>query len=132
MPVIPSIELVSYVGWIIFAIISVYITLQALFRIRNKISWGVARYMGIPMTIFAWMKFIYVLVLFQVAYGFVSFILDWPIWMIWIDISLFLVVLMLSLGLYLKLRHREKFKPNLFVALFLVPLGIPGIPRQQN
>ncbi len=122
MPAAPSIELISYVGWIFFAMIGLYITIQAF---RNKISWGAARYMGIPMTIFAWMTFIYVLVLFEIAYGFVSFILDWPIW---IEISLFVVVLVLSLGLYFKLLHREKFKSNLFVALFLVPLGIPGIP----
>ena len=129
MPVIPSIELVSYVAWIFycvawifFAMIGLYITLQVF---RNKISWGKARSMGIPKTIFACMKFIYVLVLFNGAYVLVSFIPGWPIW---IGYSLFLVVQMLSLGLFLILLHREKFKPKLFVALFLVPLGIPGIP----
>ena len=123
MPVILSIESVSYVAWIFFAMIGLYITLQALSR--NKIPWGAARYMGISMTIFAWMKFIYILVLFGAVYGFVSFILGWPIW---IEFSLFLVVLVLSLGLYLKLLRRKKFKSNRFVALFFVPLGIPGIP----
>ena len=129
MPVIPSIELVSYVAWIFhyvawifFAMIGLYITLQVF---RNKIGWGQARRMGIPKIIYTCMNFIYVLVLFEVAYLFVSFILGWPIW---IGHSLFLVVQVLSLGLFLKLLHREKFKPKLFVALFLVPLGITGIP----
>ena len=135
MPVIPSIELVSYVAWIFynvawifFAMIGLYIYLQAF---RNQISWGQARRMGIPKIIYTCMKFIYVLVAFYGAYLFVSFILDLILdldWPIWIGYSLFLVVQMLSLGIYLKLLHRKKFKPELFVALFLVPLSIPGIP----
>ncbi len=80
--------------------------------------------MGIPMTIFAWMNVIYGLVLFEGIYGIASLILSFPIW---VDISLFAIVLILAMGLYFKLLHREKFKPNLFVALFLVPLSIPGL-----
>ena len=121
MPVIPSIELVSYVAWIFFTMIGLF-TLQAF---RNNIKWGKARYMGITMTAFAWMNFIYGLALFRDIYRFVSLILGWPNW---IEISLFLVVLVLSLWLYFKLRHREKFKPKLFIALFLVPLCIPALP----
>ena len=113
MPVIPSIELVSYVAWIFFTMISLF-TLQAF---RNKISWGEARCMGITMTIFAWMNFIYGLALLRVVYGFVSLILGWPNW---IGTLLYLVLLVLSLGLFLKLLHREKFKPKPFL-ITIVP-----------
>ena len=106
MPVILSIESVSYVAAIFFAITYLYIILH-----RPKIKWGTARRMGITMTIFAWMNIISGLVLgfalLRVVYAFVSFIFDWPIWMNWIDFSLSLVVMMLSLWLYLKLLPRE-------------------------
>ena len=91
---------------------------------RNQISWGAARYMGITASIFGWMVFIYWLVLFEGVYGVASLILEWPLW---IDVLLFLLILVLAMFLYFKLLDREKFKPQLFASLFLLPLSIPGI-----
>ena len=91
---------------------------------RGRMSWGRARRMGIPMAVFVWIIGIYYLALFESVYGFVGFILDAPVW---IDILLFLVILVLSMAVYFKLIHREKFKPALFTTIFLVPLSIPGL-----
>ena len=107
--------------WITLGIIGL---LLAVNLFRNQIPWGTARYMGVTASIFGWMVFIYWLVLFEGVYGIASLILDWPIW---IDILLFLLVLVLALFVYFKLLHREKFKPQLFASLFLLPLSIPGI-----
>lgn len=107
--------------WITLGIIGL---LMAINMFRNSIRWPVARYMGVTAAIFGWMVFIYWLVLFEGVYGIASIILDWPLWM---DISLFLGIFALSLYLYFKLLHREKFKPQLFASLFLLPLSIPGI-----
>ena len=91
---------------------------------RGRMSWGQARRMGIPMTVFGLMIAIYYLALLEGVYGFVGFILDLPLW---IDVLFFLVLLVLSMAVYFKLIHREKFKPALFTAAFLVPLSIPGL-----
>lgn len=117
----PHLDLFFTGGWAVLGIVGLYISIQVF---RNRISWGTARYMGIPIATFAWMNIIYWFVLFEGAYGFLSLVLDWPLW---IDISLFCVILVLSLWVYFRLLHREKFKPNLFWTLFLIPLSIPGI-----
>ena len=57
-------------------------------------------------------------------YGIVGFIINTPLW---VDIILMLVILGLSVTVYCKLCHRDTFKPQLFTALILIPLGIPGI-----
>ena len=107
--------------WITLGIIGL---LLAINMFRNSIRWPVARYMGVTAAIFGWMVLIYWLVLFEGVYGIASIILDWPLWM---DISLFLTILTLSFFVYFKLLHREKFKPQVFASLFLLPLSIPGI-----
>lgn len=91
---------------------------------RGRMTWPQVRRMGVPMTLFGWMIVIYYLALIEGVYGLVGFILDLPIW---IDVLLFLVILGLSMAVYFKLIHREKFKPTLFTAAFLVPLSIPGL-----
>ena len=98
--------------------------LLAINMFRNRIRWGAARYMGVTATIFGWMVLIYWLVIFEGAYGIASLILDWPLW---IDIFLFFVILGLALFVYFKLFHRNRFKPQLFATMFLLPLSIPGI-----
>ena len=80
--------------------------------------------MGIPLIIFAWMNAVYGLVLFEGAYGVVSTIMDWPIW---IDISITLAIFLLCIGIYFTLTRRRKFNATLFTALFLIPCSIPGI-----
>ena len=107
--------------WVTLGIIGL---LFAINMFHNQLRWGAARYMGVTASIFGWMVFIYWLVLFEGVYGIASLILDWPIW---VDILLFLLVLGLALFVYFKLLHREKFKPQLFASLFLLPLSIPGI-----
>ena len=116
----PSLADVFYAVWIILAAVGLSIAIQVY---RKKISWGQARRMGIPMTVFAWMNIIYGFVLFEGAYGLVSVLLDLPIWM---DIALFLGVFGMMMGVYFKLRRRAKFNPAVFMSLFLIPLSIPG------
>lgn len=116
----------EYVFWSV-RIITGLITLIGLFfavRIyRDKITFGEARYMGITKVLFFWVNIIYGLVLFEAAYGVVSFLLDLPLWT---DISLILPILMLLMIVYRELKRREKFKPVRFRYLFLIPLGIHG------
>ena len=107
--------------WVTLSIIGL---LFAINMFRNQLPWGAARYMGVTGSIFGWMVFIYWLVLFEGAYGVASVILDWPFL---IDILLFLSILGVALFIYYKLLHRDKFKPQLFASLFLLPLSIPGI-----
>ena len=107
--------------WVTLSIIGL---LFAVNMFRNQIPWPVARYMGITASIFGWMVFIYWLVLFEGLFGVASSILEWPLW---IDILFFLLILVLAIFLYFKLLHREKFKPQLFASLFLLPLSIPGV-----
>lgn len=121
MPANLPLEYVFYAVWIILAAIGLYLAIQVY---RNRISWGQARRMGIPMAAFAWMNLIYGLVLFEGAYGLVSVILDLPFWA---DIALLLVIFGISIGVYFKLRCREKFNAAAFTALFLIPLGVPGV-----
>ena len=114
-------EYTIFALWVVLGMVGVFFAIQAF---RTKITWGKARLMGIPMVVFGWMTFIYWLVLFEGAYGIASLILNWPLW---IDILLFLVIFGMVLTVYLRLLHREKFKPVLFSSLFLIPLSIPGI-----
>ena len=122
----PFLEYVSYAVWIVLFLISVFCSVQVF---RNKIKWGSARHMGATTSIFAWITFIYGLVLFEgVVYAPLSFFLGFPLWM---DIFLFLVIPGLSMTVYFMLRSREKFKPAMFRAAFLIPLigiGIHGLP----
>lgn len=90
----------------------------------KKVEWFKARRMGIPLAIFAWMNAVYGLVLFEGAYGVVSTIMDWSIW---IDISITLAIFLLCMGIYIRLTLRKKFNATLFTALFLIPCSIPGI-----
>lgn len=120
MPTNLSLEHVFYAVWIILAATGLYLAIQLY---RKKIEWPRARRMGIPMAIFIWMNIIYGLVLFEGAFGVVSVIFDLPLWM---DIALFLVIFGLAVGVYFKLRRRAKFNPAVFMALFLIPLSIPG------
>ena len=98
--------------------------LFSILAFRNRIRWGSARRMGIPAIIFTWMGLIYWLVLFEGAYGVVSVLVGFPIW---IDMILFFLILTLSIMIYIRLRRREKFSREVFLAIFLVPLSIPCI-----
>ena len=122
----PFLEYVSYAVWIVFFLISLFFAVQTY---RTKIKWGSARRMGATTTIFAWITFIYGLVLFEgVVYALLSFFLGFPLWM---DILLFLVIAGLLVTVYFMLRSREKFKPAMFRAAFLIPfigIGIHGLP----
>ena len=119
----PDTYLVSifYAVLIFLGLLGLAIAIQVF---RKRLSWGAARRMGVPMTIFIWMNAIYGLVLFEGAYGLVSIILELPLW---IDILIFVVILAITMAVYFRLLHRNKFKPTLFTALFLVPLSVPGI-----
>ena len=117
----PFLEYTIYAFRIILALIGLHLAVK---KFRDKISWGAARRMGVTKEKFFWMNIIYFLVLLDGVCGLVSFILDWSFW---VEILLFVVILMLALGLYLSLRRREKFWSELFWTLFLVPVIFPGI-----
>ncbi len=91
---------------------------------RDKVSWGQARIMGIPFSIFLWIQGIFILVLGADAFALISYIINLPIW---IDILIFAVLLLVIFGIFLKLLSRDTFKPVLFINLILIPLSIPGI-----
>ena len=116
MPINLSFQSVFYAVCILLAAVGLCLAIQIN---RKKITWGQARRMGIPMAIFFWMNMIYGLVLFEGAYGIVSVVLDFPLWM---DIALFLVISGILMGVYYKLRVRETFNKAKFMALFLIPL----------
>lgn len=116
-------EYLFWAVWIVIGLLTLAGLFAAIQAFRGKISWGTARYMGITAALFFWMNIIYGLVVVEAAYGFVSFFLDFPLW---IDVSLFLVILVLLVVMYRELKHREKFKSTMFMSLFLIPLGIHG------
>lgn len=106
--------------WIVAGVLTLIGLFYAVKIYRNKITFGQAKYMGITRVLFSWMNVIHGLVLFEAAYGVVSFFLDLPLWS---DISLILLILMLLMIVYRELKRREKFKPDRFRLLFLIPLG---------
>jgi len=91
---------------------------------RGRVSWGQARAMGISATLFLWIEVIFFLVVFESAFGIVSFIVDLPFW---VDLLIALMIFLLIGGIFLKLLKRKTFKPALFLLIVLIPLGIPGI-----
>ena len=85
--------------------------------------------MGVPMAVFFWMNAIYGLVLFEGVFGLVSIILELPMWT---DILIFVVILGMTMTVYFKLLHRNKFKPILLQLCFLVRLVFPEFTQQEN
>ena len=117
----PYLVSIFYAVLIFLGLLGLAIAIQVF---RKRLSWGAARRMGVPMTIFFWMNVIYGLVLFEGAFGLVSIILELPLW---IDIFLFVMILAVTMTVYFRLLHRNRFKPTIFTALFLIPLSVPGI-----
>lgn len=118
-----SLEYLPWTVWIVAGSLTLIGLFFAVKIYQNKITFGQAKYMGITKDLFSWMNVIYGLILFEAAYGVVSFFLDLPLWT---DISLILLILVLLMIVYRKLQSREKFKPVRFKFLFLIPLGIHG------
>ena len=117
----PYLVFIFYAVLIFLGLLGLAIAIQVF---RKRLSWGAARRMGIPMTIFFWMNAIYGLILFEGVFGLISIILELPLWT---DILIFAVILGITMTIYFRLLHRNKFKPMLFTALFLIPLSVPGI-----
>ena len=90
---------------------------------RRRITWGQARYMGIPFTAFVWIQFVFYLVIFEGAFGVVSLFYNMPFWL---DLIIILLIVGVVGYVYVQLTKRATFKPRLFVPLVLIPLGIPG------
>ena len=91
---------------------------------RGRVSWGQARVMGVTATLFVWIEAIFFLVVFESAFGIVSFVVNRPFW---VDLLMALIVFLLIGGILFKLSRRNTFKLALFLPLVLVPLGIPGV-----
>lgn len=119
----PFLEYVFWAVWIGVGVLTLIGLFAAVQAFRGKMSWATARYAGITAVLFFWMNVIYGLVLVEAAYGVISFFLDFPLWT---DISLLLIILVLLMIVYRELKKRRKFKPAMFMSLFLIPLGIHG------
>jgi hypothetical protein len=61
--------------------------------------------------------------LFDGVYNFAAIVFSTPIWL---DLSLTALTILAALLLFWRLHKRPTFKPRLFIALVLMPLGIPG------
>ena len=112
----------------LYLIICVALALSGVFHavrvFREKMPPGRVRRMGVTDESFGHMIIIYYLVLFEGVYGFVSFILDFP--PLWVDVLLFLVIIISALAVYSSLIHRKKFNRVAFMIGFLFPVIIPG------
>ncbi|GAB4429914.1 MAG: hypothetical protein Kow0031_10580 [Anaerolineae bacterium] len=91
---------------------------------RGRPTWGQARYMGIPFSLFVWIQVIFYLVVFEGVYDIAGLILQTPLWL---DCLISSTIFIVPLIVFLKVRDRSTFKPKLFIPLILVPLGIPAI-----
>lgn len=91
---------------------------------KGRASWGQLRRLGVPVAIFIWIQIIFYLVLAADAFAIVSYIIDLPIW---IDITIFLILLALIAFVVFRLLQRATFNIALFIPLVLIPLGIPGV-----
>jgi len=106
---------------VIVLLVALWISFQAF---RGKISWGQARVMGIPFTLFLWIQGMFLLVLGADTFAIISYIIDLPIW---IDILISILLLIIIFSIFFILLRRNTFKPGLFVPLVLVPLSVPGV-----
>lgn len=119
-----------HANWIIVTFYSILVILLlsgllfAIQALRGRLSWGQARVMGISAALFVWIELIFFLVVFESAFGIISFIIDLPFWL---DILIAVIVFLLIGGIFLKLLKRDTFRPALFIPLVLIPLGIPGV-----
>ena len=102
------------------ALYSVYLAINVF---RMRITWGQARRMGIPAAIFVWIQGIFYLAVADGAYGVVSIILGTPLWL---DLTIAFASIIAVVIVFFLLTRRPTFKPRLFIALVLVPLGVPG------
>lgn len=105
------------------AILLSYSLYKAIEVFRGKISWGKARIMGVPSSIFIWIQAVFYLVLFDATYSLIGLILWTPLWL---DLLISLLVIALIWWIFWRLSKRSTFKRHLFIPLVMVPLGIPG------
>ncbi len=117
----------SIIVTIFNGIIILLLILMLIYTVRaflGRASWGQVRYMGGTAAIFLWIEIVFYLVVFESAFSIVSFIIDLPLW---VDLLVLLIIIILISSIFIKASHRDKFKKKLFIALILVPLGIPGV-----
>lgn len=109
--------------YLLIAVVLVTAIVFAVQTFRGRISWGQARVMGVPFAVYVWIQAMFLFVLLDGLFGVGAFILSTPIW---IDLTVSAVGIAVPLILFLLLKRRPTFKPHLFIALVLVPLGVPG------
>ena len=90
----------------------------------GKPSWGQMRVTGVTLALFAWINALFYLAIFEAAFGVISFILNFPIW---INIVLSLLLFGAASVIFIQLSQRSTFKPEAFIAIVLVPLSISGV-----
>jgi hypothetical protein len=94
-------------------------TLSTLFRGRP--SWGQARAFGMTATLFFWTQTLFYLAVADAVTNLFGFVFDWPLWAVLIPSAVLLVAVLV---IYRRLKNRETFRPALFVATVLLPLGM--------
>lgn len=107
----------------LFGLLIVLSSYMAVQTFRRRVTWGQARYMGVPLSLFFWLQFVFYLVLAEGVYDIVGFILKTPLWL---DCLISGTIMTTPLILYFKLKHRATFKSGLFIPLVLLPLGLPA------
>lgn len=90
---------------------------------KGRPTKGQTRVMGAPFAIFVWIQFVFYLAMAESVFSIVSFLADFPFW---VDIVVFLSIILFVSFLYFRLAKRHTFKPKLFLALILIPLGFPS------
>jgi hypothetical protein len=109
--------------YILIAAVLVSALWFAIQAFRRRITWGQARVMGVPFALYGWIQAMFLFVLIDGAFGIAAFILSTPMWL---DLAIAGIGIAVPLVLFFILKRRPTFKPHLFIALVLIPLGIPG------
>ena len=115
------VDLVPSVEHYIFIIIAITAFLSILKAFGAMPSFGQLRVMGVTLALYLWIQVIFWLSLGQAGFGIVTTIFNLP-W--WIDITLSLIIFVISVIIYTALSSRSTFKPEPFFATVFLPLGI--------
>lgn len=113
-----------YTFYVFLAALLAYQLYHAVGIFRGRVSWGQVRVMGVSFSLFIWIQIVFGLVLFDAAYSVASLFIQTPLW---IDLIISLGIILLIFWIFWRLSQRPKFKPKLFIALVMVPLGIPAL-----
>jgi hypothetical protein len=113
-----------YTFYAFLLILLLYSLYSAVQTFRERVSWGKARIMGVPFSLFIWLQIVFYLVLLDATYSVVGLLLWTPLWA---DLAVSLGIILLAWWIFWRLSKRSTFKRQLFIPLVMVPLGVPGV-----